>query len=132
MMVEALRQKHLPVAYVAFEGEQHGFLKLPYSRNDSAWGAVMIPITVIKRGDGPTALLTGGNHGDEYEGPIALAKLASTLKSKDVNGRVIIVPFMNYPAFKTGARTSPIDAGNLNRSFPGKPDGTVVVRRMPP
>lgn len=110
------------------EGEQHGFLKLPYSRNDSAWGAVMIPITVIKRGDGPTALLTGGNHGDEYEGPIALAKLASTLKSKDVNGRVIIVPFMNYPAFRAGARTSPIDAGNLNRSFPGKPDGTVTEK----
>lgn len=41
------------------EGVQHGFLKLPYSRNDSAWGAVMIPVTVIKRGDGPTALLTG-------------------------------------------------------------------------
>jgi dipeptidyl aminopeptidase/acylaminoacyl peptidase len=27
MMVEALRQKGLPVAYVAFEGEQHGFRK---------------------------------------------------------------------------------------------------------
>jgi dipeptidyl aminopeptidase/acylaminoacyl peptidase len=25
MMVEALRKKGLPVAYVAFEGEQHGF-----------------------------------------------------------------------------------------------------------
>jgi N2-acetyl-L-2,4-diaminobutanoate deacetylase len=110
------------------EGEQHGFLKLPYSRNDSAWGAVMIPVTVIKRGDGPTALLTGGNHGDEYEGPIALAKLASTLKAQDVNGRVIIVPFMNYPAFRAGTRTSPIDAGNLNRSFPGKPDGTVTEK----
>ena len=53
------------------DGVQHGFLRLPYSRDDSAWGSVMIPITVIKRGEGPTALLTGGNHGDEYEGPIA-------------------------------------------------------------
>ncbi|BAN25615.1 N(2)-acetyl-L-2,4-diaminobutanoate deacetylase DoeB [Caballeronia insecticola] len=110
------------------DGEQHGFLKLPYSRNDSAWGAVMIPVTVIKRGEGPTALLTGGNHGDEYEGPIALAKLASTLKASEVNGRVIIVPFMNYPAFRAGTRTSPLDAGNLNRSFPGKPDGTVTEK----
>ena len=42
------------------EGEQHGFLKLPHSHDGSAWGAVMIPITVIKRGTGPTALLTGG------------------------------------------------------------------------
>jgi N2-acetyl-L-2,4-diaminobutanoate deacetylase len=110
------------------DGVQHGFLKLPYSRDDSAWGAVMIPITVIRRGDGPTALLTGGNHGDEYEGPIALARLASTLDAGDVKGRVIIVPFMNYPAFRAGKRTSPIDAGNLNRSFPGKPDGTVTQK----
>ncbi|NTY38068.1 N(2)-acetyl-L-2,4-diaminobutanoate deacetylase DoeB [Burkholderia diffusa] len=110
------------------DGEQHGFLKLPYSRDDSAWGAVMIPVTVVKRGAGPTVLLTGGNHGDEYEGPVALAKLASELRAHDIRGRVIIVPFMNYPAFRAGTRTSPIDRGNLNRSFPGKPDGTVTEK----
>ncbi len=110
------------------DGEQHGFLKLPYSRDDSAWGAIMIPITVVKRGEGPTVLLTGGNHGDEYEGPVALAKLACSLKASELRGRVIIVPFMNYPAFRAGTRTSPVDAGNLNRSFPGKPDGTVTEK----
>ena len=57
----------------------------------------MIPVTVIRRGEGPTVLFTGGNHGDEYEGPIALSKLAATLKAGDMNGRVIIVPFMNFP-----------------------------------
>ncbi|MBB5409730.1 N-alpha-acetyl-L-2,4-diaminobutyrate deacetylase [Paraburkholderia sp. HC6.4b] len=110
------------------DGEQHGFLKLPHSHDVSAWGAEMIPITVIRNGEGPTALLTGGNHGDEYEGPIALSKLAATLKASDVRGRVIIVPFMNFPAFRAGTRTSPIDHGNLNRSFPGKPDGTVTEK----
>ena len=110
------------------DGEQHGFLKLPHSHDASAWGAEMIPVTVIRNGDGPTALLTGGNHGDEYEGPIALSKLASTLKAGDVKGRVIIVPFMNFPAFRAGTRTSPIDRGNLNRSFPGKPDGTITEK----
>jgi N-alpha-acetyl-L-2,4-diaminobutyrate deacetylase len=88
----------------------------------------MIPITVIKRGDGPTALLTGGNHGDEYEGPVALFELARTLKAEAVQGRVIVVPAMNYPAFRAGTRTSPIDRGNLNRSFPGRPDGTVTEK----
>jgi N-alpha-acetyl-L-2,4-diaminobutyrate deacetylase len=117
-----------PTVDFSADGEQHGFLKLPYSRDDSAWGAVMIPVTVLKRGDGPTVLLTGGNHGDEYEGPIALSKLASTLQAGDITGRVIVVPFMNFPAFQAGTRTSPIDAGNLNRSFPGKPDGTVTER----
>lgn len=110
------------------EGVQHGFLRLPYSRDDSAWGSVMIPLTVVKNGAGPTALLTGGNHGDEYEGPIALFDLARTLKAEDVSGRVIIVPAMNYPAFLAGTRTSPIDKGNMNRSFPGAPDGTVTQK----
>ncbi|MEQ8740644.1 MAG: succinylglutamate desuccinylase/aspartoacylase family protein, partial [Hoeflea sp.] len=91
------------------DGEHHGFLKLPYSRDDSAWGSVMIPITVIRNGVGPTALLTGGNHGDEYEGPIALMELAIDLKASDIEGRVIIVPALNYPAFRAGTRTSPID-----------------------
>ena len=107
---------------------QHGFLRLPYSRDNSAWGAVMIPITVIRNGEGPTALLTGGNHGDEYEGPIALLKLANDLKPAEVSGRVIIVPAMNYPAFRAARRTSPIDAGNLNRIFPGRPDGSVTEK----
>ena len=97
------------------DGVQHGCLRLPYSRDDSAWGSIMIPMTVVKRGEGPTALLTGGNHGDEYEGPIALFELARVLTTAEVTGRVIIVPAMNYPAFRTGTRTSPIDGGNLNR-----------------
>jgi len=110
------------------DGEHHGFLKLPYSRDDSAWGSVMIPITVIRNGVGPTALLTGGNHGDEYEGPIALMELAIELKASDIEGRVIIVPALNYPAFRAGTRTSPIDRGNMNRSFPGNPSGTVTEK----
>ncbi|WP_323003190.1 N(2)-acetyl-L-2,4-diaminobutanoate deacetylase DoeB [Denitromonas sp.] len=110
------------------DGVQHGFLKLPYSRDDAAWGAVMIPLTVVRNGSGPTALLTGANHGDEYEGAVALRKLSNTLKPEQVRGRVIIVPFLNYPAFRAGTRTSPIDKGNLNRAFPGRPDGTVTEK----
>ncbi len=109
-------------------GVQHGFLKLPISTDESAWGAVMIPITVIKNGEGPTALLTGGNHGDEYEGITALMKLTSSLRAEDVHGRVIIVPMMNTPAAMAGTRTSPMDGGNLNRSFPGDPDGNVTQK----
>lgn len=110
------------------EGIQHGFLKLPISDDESAWGAVMIPVTVISNGEGPTALLTGGNHGDEYEGITSLMKLSSSLKAEEVSGRVIIVPIMNVPAAMAGKRTSSMDGGNLNRSFPGDPDGTVTEK----
>jgi N2-acetyl-L-2,4-diaminobutanoate deacetylase len=117
-------------ATVDFErdGVQHGFLRLPYSRDDSAWGAVMVPITVARSGKGPTALLTGANHGEEYEGPVALMNLASSIDAAQLSGRVIIVPAMNYPAFRAATRTSPIDKGNLNRLFPGRPDGTVTEK----
>jgi N-alpha-acetyl-L-2,4-diaminobutyrate deacetylase len=110
------------------KGIQHGHLRLPYSRDDSAWGSVMIPICVIANGEGPTALLTGANHGDEYEGPVALFELAQSIDLAQVSGRIIIVPALNYPAFCAGTRTSPIDRGNLNRSFPGRPDGTVTEK----
>jgi N-alpha-acetyl-L-2,4-diaminobutyrate deacetylase len=129
MTAQVLRPSPItPTVDLMKEGVQHGFLRLPYSRDDSAWGSVMIPITVVKNGKGPCALLTGGNHGDEYEGPVALFDLARSLKAEDVSGTVIIVPGMNYPAFLAGTRTSPIDKGNMNRSFPGAPDGTVTQK----
>ncbi|MCL3881211.1 N(2)-acetyl-L-2,4-diaminobutanoate deacetylase DoeB [Marivita sp. GX14005] len=110
------------------QGVHHGFLKLPFSRDDSAWGSVMVPITVIANGEGPTALLTGGNHGDEYEGPIALQDLACSLKPSEVTGRIIILPMMNTPAFAAGKRCSPIDGVNMNRCFPGRADGSVTEK----
>jgi N-alpha-acetyl-L-2,4-diaminobutyrate deacetylase len=108
------------------DGLQHGFLKIPHSRNDSAWGSVMLPITHAKNGDGPGAILTGGNHGDEYEGPIALQHLANTLDVDRLHGRVIIMPMMNYPAFLAAQRVSPIDHLNMNRVFPGQPGGSIT------
>ncbi|MCF8467057.1 MAG: N(2)-acetyl-L-2,4-diaminobutanoate deacetylase DoeB [Sneathiella sp.] len=110
------------------DGIQHGFLKLPYSHDASAWGSIMIPITVAKNGDGPTALLSGGNHGDEYEGPIALYDLATQIKAEEITGRVIIIPAMNFPAFLSARRTSPIDGRNMNRVFPGNPEGSVTEK----
>ncbi|MBT4489097.1 MAG: N-alpha-acetyl diaminobutyric acid deacetylase DoeB [Rhodospirillaceae bacterium] len=110
------------------DGVRHGFLKLPHSSDASAWGSIMIPLTVARNGAGPTLLVTGGNHGDEYEGPIALFDLAQSIRAEDLSGRVIIIPAMNYPAFRSASRTSPLDGGNLNRLFPGAPDGNVTEK----
>ncbi|WP_375779106.1 succinylglutamate desuccinylase/aspartoacylase family protein [Bradyrhizobium sp. ma5] len=99
-------------------------LRVPYSSDRSAYGWIPIPIVSIRNGDGPTAVLIAGNHGDEYEGQIALMNLARELKQDDVAGRVIIIPSLNYPAVKAGRRVSPLDEGNLNRMFPGKALGS--------
>ncbi len=72
--------------------KQQGFLQVPYSHNLGGWANVMIPITTVAQGTGPTVLVLGGNHGDEYQGQIAGMKLARALAPEMVTGRVIIIP----------------------------------------
>jgi len=105
-------------------GRQTGFLRLPHSVHESAYGFIPIPVVCLKNGSGPTILLNSGNHGDEYEGQVTLMKLIRELKAEQIQGRIIFTPAANFPAALAGRRTSPIDGGNLNRSFPGDPDGT--------
>ena len=105
------------------DGKQHGFIRLPHSVHRSAYGWIPIPVASIKNGEGPRILLMAGNHGDEYEGQVALGKLIRSLEPAEVSGRIIILPSANFPAAMAGMRTSPLDEGNLNRSFPGDPYG---------
>lgn len=106
------------------EGRQAVYLRAPLSRNTSGWGIVEIPLVVVKNGSGPTVLLTGGIHGDEYEGPIAVSELARTLDPGAVQGRVIMLPAVNIPAVLADKRLSPVDDRDMNRCFPGNPRGT--------
>lgn len=109
-------------------GKQVGWLHLPHSVTRSAYGTIAIPIAIIKNGTGPTAFLMAGNHGDEYEGQIALAELARSLDVGSLQGRVIILPRVNAPACDAGQRSTPVDGLNLNRAFPGRPDGSFTSR----
>lgn len=104
-------------------GVQSDFARVPYSSNTSGYGWIPVPMLCIKGEDGPTALLTAGTHGDEYEGQIALLRLARELSRTQLYGRVIILPMLNQPAVAAGTRNSPLDGGNLNRVFPGNGEG---------
>ena len=107
-------------------GKQSGFLRVPHSVHRSAYGWIPVPVAIVANGDGPTVLLMAGNHGDEYEGPLAIMDAATSLDPAAVSGRIILIPFMNAPAVHAATRTSPIDGGNMNRVFPGKRDGTIT------
>jgi N-alpha-acetyl-L-2,4-diaminobutyrate deacetylase len=107
-------------------GKQEGFLQVPYSHNLGGWANVMIPLTVIANGAGPTVLVMGGNHGDEYQGQIAAMKLAREVSPDQVTGRLILIPSLNFPAALAATRLSPIDGMNLNRAFPGEAEGAVT------
>ncbi len=108
------------------DGKQTGFLGVPQSTNSAGWATVFVPIIVIRNGAGPTALLFGGNHGDEYEGPVTLLNLAHDVEQADVRGRIIMIPALNPPAVMAGVRLSPLDGMNMNRAFPGDPSGTIT------
>jgi N-alpha-acetyl-L-2,4-diaminobutyrate deacetylase len=107
-------------------GKQQGFLQVPYSHNLGGWANVMIPITVVAHGKGPTVLVLGGNHGDEYQGQIAIMKLARELEPEQLKGRVIMIPSLNLPAARAATRLSPVDGMNMNRAFPGDAEGPVT------
>ena len=107
-------------------GKQQGCMQVPYSHNLGGWANVMIPITTVANGTGPTVLILGGNHGDEYQGQIAAMKLARELTPDMVTGRIILIPSLNFPAARAATRLSPLDGMNMNRAFPGSPEGSVT------
>ena len=111
----------------ARDGKQYGFLRLPFSTHESAYGWIPIPVICIRNGAGPRVLLVAGNHGDEYEGQIAVTKLARAIDPRKMSGRIVILPAANLPAALAGRRTSPLEPGergNLNRAFPGDHRGS--------
>jgi N-alpha-acetyl-L-2,4-diaminobutyrate deacetylase len=107
-------------------GKQVGFVMIPHSPHDDAWGVTRLPLAIIKNGEGPTVILEGGNHGDEYEGPIVICELIRELDPAEIEGRLILMPANNVHAVMAGRRTSPVDGKNLNRTFPGDPRGSIT------
>ena len=109
-------------------GLHRGRLSIPWSTDRSAYGQLEIPLfALIGPAPGPTVLLVAGVHGDEYEGPLALADLIRHLDPATLLGRVLIVPRANPLACRAGRRTTPHDGGNLARSFPGNPAGPITA-----
>lgn len=113
---------------LAGTGKRQGYIRLPQSTHESAYGFIPIPLVVIAGRPGPTTLLTAGSHGDEYEGEVALANLSRSLASDEIKGRLIILPALNLPAAVAGRRVSPLDNGNLNRAFPGDFAGAATAQ----
>lgn len=107
----------------ARRGTQIGDLRLRYSDNRHPLGYIPVPAGIVAGGPGPTVLLIGGVHGDEFEGPVALMKLLHDLDPEKLRGRLIVLPALNAPALQEASRVSPLDGVNLNRAFPGDPDG---------
>lgn len=78
---------------------------------------------------GKTMLITAGVHGGEYVGIQAAIELSQKLKIQKVAGTIIIIKVINVPAFeRRNGSMGLTDGKNLNREFPGNPEGTEMER----
>ena len=93
-------------------------------------GEIKLPATVLHgHGTGKTMLITAGVHAGEYVGIQAAIELSQKLKIEKVTGTIIIVKVMNRPAFEARNGSMGLtDDKNLNREFPGDPQGTEMER----
>ena len=89
-------------------------------------GKLKFPTTVFHgKRPGKTMLITAGVHAGEYVGIQAAVELSLKLDIEKVAGTVIIIKVLNRPAFENrNGSLGLTDGKNLNRVFPGNPDGT--------
>ena len=103
-----------------------GYLEVPAGSDEGT----RIPITVVHgTSAGPVLALIAGTHGYEYPPILALQRVRRDLDAGELSGTLILVHVANLPSFL--GRTiyySPVDGKNLNRVYPGDPNGTVSDR----
>lgn len=88
-----------------------------------------VPVVVVNGAyEGPTFVTMAAVHGCEYPGIVATWRFLETLDPKVLRGQVISVPVANGEAFKVDSRVNDIDHKDMNRIFPGSPDGTLTER----
>ncbi|MBW7471598.1 succinylglutamate desuccinylase/aspartoacylase family protein [Marinobacter sp. M216] len=86
------------------------------------------PVLVVNGANaGPTLCLTGAIHGDELNGIEIIRRTMYDLDPEKLSGRVVGIPIVNLPGFQQGSRYLP-DRRDLNRHFPGSPDGSLADR----
>lgn len=89
-----------------------------------------IPISILSGArPGPVLALVAGTHGAEYPPILALQRLRTSIDPKALSGSIVMVHVANLPSFL--GRTiyyTPGDGKNLNRVFPGRPDGSLSER----
>ncbi|HTS65169.1 MAG TPA: M14 family metallopeptidase [Candidatus Acidoferrales bacterium] len=92
--------------------------------------ATDVPVIVINGArPGPTIALVAGAHGTEYASILALHKLARSVDPAALTGAVVIAPLLNTASFsQVVPHLNPVDGKNMNRFYPGKPDGTQTER----
>jgi predicted deacylase len=104
----------------------YGVLKVP-AGVDAGYD---IPVAVIHGArPGPVLAVVAGSHGSEYTSIVAVQQLISGTNPAEMAGTLILVPIVNVPSFEQiTPHLNPTDNKNMNRFYPGNPNGTQTER----
>ena len=90
--------------------------------------SLSIPIEVIRgKKSGPVLFVCAAIHGDEINGVEIIKRMLRSSFLSQINGTLIAVPVVNVFGFNNRSRYLP-DRRDLNRSFPGRKDGSLASR----
>lgn len=89
---------------------------------------VQLPLHVVHgRKSGPTVLVCAAVHGDEIIGVEIIRRLLAQKALSQLRGTLVAVPIVNAFGFLGRSRYLP-DRRDLNRCFPGNPNGSLAAR----
>jgi predicted deacylase len=131
----------LPEIPLTYSDEQTSFFLLdsevpPATSTRLSWSpeqsfdaiATPTPVLVVNGAKrGPVLCLTAAIHGDELNGIEIVRRVLYDLDPDKLSGTVIGVPIVNLQGFRRATRYLP-DRRDLNRFFPGNPDGSLASR----
>jgi predicted deacylase len=85
-------------------------------------------MTAASESPGPLVWLTACGHGDEVSGIVVIQEIFKRIRHQLLRGSVKAFPLMNPLGFETKSRNITMSREDLNRSFPGSPNGTLGER----
>lgn len=90
---------------------------------------IEIPVILINGySSGPVLYVQAACHGEEINGVEVIRRVVNSLNPKKLRGSLIAVPVANPLAFRSKQSYTPIEFENMNRVFPGRPDGRLSER----
>ncbi len=89
---------------------------------------ITLPLRVVRAAQpGPTLFVSAAVHGDEINGTGIIHDLMFAESFKLLRGTLMLIPVVNIFGFESHERYLP-DRRDLNRSFPGSPNGSLTSR----
>ncbi|EED36506.1 succinylglutamate desuccinylase/aspartoacylase [Luminiphilus syltensis NOR5-1B] len=77
--------------------------------------------------EGPTLFVCAAIHGDEINGIEIVRRVLRHIDPRRLSGTLLVIPIVNLYGFNNQTRYLP-DGRDLNRSFPGSPNGSLTAR----